>query len=48
MMMNKNYESQLIQNEIRELLSQADAFLTKKDEILMNMKKVYLNSSNCN
>jgi len=47
-MVEKNLNSQIISMEIRELFSDMEKFIVKKDELSENFKKVFLACSTNN
>lgn len=47
-MPNKNLDTEIFSKEIKDLISGIDQFFTKKDEVVDNLKKVYLNCSSNN
>lgn len=47
-MLNKDCESRIISKEIKELFSDIDNFLMKKNEIIENFKKACLQCSTNN
>ena len=47
-MIDKDYNAKIISHEIKELFSEIDEFICKKDDLLQNIKNLYLAGSNCN
>ena len=47
-MLDKEYKAKIISNEIKELFSEIDQFLMKKDDLMQSIKNVYLAGSNFN
>ncbi len=47
-MKEKNFESIVISQEIRDLIKDVDTFVNTKDELIENLKRLYLKSSSNN
>jgi len=47
-MVEKNIQNEIISMEIRELFSDIEKFIEKKDELANGIKKVFLNCSTNN
>lgn len=47
-MIEKEYRKQLVSQEIKELFSNIDKFIYAKNTVIDDIKKNFLNCSNCN
>jgi len=47
-MQEKNYNTKIVSNEIKKLFADLDQFMDKKNQLIDDMKKAYLNLSTNN